>query len=104
MLKIVDDRDCTYIVMDYYSNGDHFSNITEKGAYVGDDPSIRTAFLQIVDVIEHCHRLGIYYRDTKPENILVNGPTLAPYRFWPCYERSYIRGSRLWKLVLHEPR
>lgn len=77
MLGIVDGRDCTYIAMDFYSNGDFFSNITEKGAYVGDDPYIRTAFLQIVDVIEHCHRLGIYYRDIKPENIWVNGPTLA---------------------------
>lgn len=72
MLKIVDDKDCTYVVLEYCPEGDLFSNITEKGRYVSNDALVRRAFLQILDAVEHCHRLGIYHRDLKPENILVS--------------------------------
>jgi serine/threonine protein kinase len=72
MLKIVDDMDCTYVVLQYCPEGDLFSNITEKGRYVGNDELVRHAFLQILDAVEHCHSLGIYHRDLKPENILVS--------------------------------
>jgi tRNA A-37 threonylcarbamoyl transferase component Bud32 len=72
MLKIVDDPECTYVILEFYPEGDLFSNITEKGRYVGNDALVRQAFLQILDAVEHCHRLGIYHRDLKPENILVS--------------------------------
>jgi serine/threonine protein kinase len=72
MYKILDDPDCTYVILDYYQEGDLFSNITEGGRYVGHDALIRSIFLQILDATEHCHRLGIYHRDLKPENILVS--------------------------------
>jgi serine/threonine protein kinase len=72
MFKIVDDPDCTYVVLENCPDGDLFSNITEKGRYVGTDEPARTAFLQLLDAVEHCHRLGIYHRDLKPENILVS--------------------------------
>ncbi|EKD13243.1 uncharacterized protein L3040_003044 [Drepanopeziza brunnea f. sp. 'multigermtubi'] len=72
MLKIVDDPACTYVVLEYCPEGDLFSNITERGRYVGNDGLIRQAFIQILNAVEHCHRLGIYHRDLKPENILVS--------------------------------
>lgn len=71
MLKIVDDPDCTFVILQYCPEGDLFSNITERGRYIGNDPLIKRAFLQILDAVEHCHRLSIYHRDLKPENILV---------------------------------
>jgi serine/threonine protein kinase len=72
MLKIVDDPDCTYVVLEYCPEGDLFSNITERGRYVNNDKDVKGAFLQILNAVEHCHRLGIYHRDLKPENILVS--------------------------------
>lgn len=72
MLKIVDDPECTYVVLEYCPEGDLFSNITERGRYVSNDAEVQRAFLQILDAVEHCHRLGIYHRDLKPENILVS--------------------------------
>ncbi|PHH74043.1 hypothetical protein CDD80_3405 [Ophiocordyceps camponoti-rufipedis] len=71
MLKIVDDVDCVYVILEYCPEGDLFHNITELGQYVGKDQLSRKVFLQIVDAVEHCHKLGIYHRDLKPENILV---------------------------------
>ncbi|PFH56411.1 hypothetical protein XA68_16543 [Ophiocordyceps unilateralis] len=71
MLKIVDDPDCVYVILEYCPEGDLFHNITELGQYVGKDHLSRSIFLQILDAVEHCHKLRIYHRDLKPENILV---------------------------------
>jgi hypothetical protein len=71
LLRIMDTREHTYVIMEYCPEGDLFSNITERGRYVGEDLAAKNAFLQILDAVSHCHRLGIYHRDLKPENILV---------------------------------
>lgn len=71
MLKIVDDADCIYVILEYCPEGDLFLNITERGRYVGKDDLAKKIFLQILDAVEYCHKLGIYHRDLKPENILV---------------------------------
>jgi serine/threonine protein kinase len=93
MLQHVDDKDCTYVILEYCPEGDLFSDITERGQYVSNDTSILRAFLQILDVMEYCHNLGIYHRDLKPENILVskNQVSLAGSAL---QHRSRIRGHR----------
>ncbi|KAJ2901563.1 hypothetical protein MKZ38_001696 [Zalerion maritima] len=78
MLKIVDQPDCIYVVLEYCPEGDLFLNITERGHYVGKDALAKKIFLQILDAVDHCHSRGIFHRDLKPENILVtdNGETV----------------------------
>lgn len=71
MLKIMDNVDCTYVVLEYCPEGDLFSSITEGGHYIGNDLLVKQAFLQILDAVGFCHSIGIYHRDLKPENILV---------------------------------
>ncbi|KAL7821174.1 Pkinase domain-containing protein [Trichoderma aethiopicum] len=92
MMKIVDDPDCIYVILEYCPEGDLFSNITERGQYVGNDELSKKVFLQILDAVEHCHNLGIYHRDLKPENILVtdNGETvkLADFGLATSEDRS----------------
>jgi serine/threonine protein kinase len=72
LIKILDTTDCTYVVMEYCSEGDLFSSITEQCFYVGNDKLVKDAFLQILDAVAFCHSNGIYHRDLKPENILIS--------------------------------
>lgn len=78
MVKIIEQHDCIYVVLEYCPEGDLFYNITERGQYVGRDELAKSVFLQILDAVGHCHSRGIYHRDLKPENILVsdNGETV----------------------------
>ncbi|KAI9830397.1 MAG: hypothetical protein M1826_004820 [Phylliscum demangeonii] len=71
LVKILDDVDCTFVVIQFCPEGDLFSNITERGHYVGDDVLAKQIFLQVLDAVQFCHSIGIYHRDLKPENILV---------------------------------
>jgi serine/threonine protein kinase len=71
LVKILETYDCTYVVLEYCPEGDLFSNITERGQYVGNDHMVRSIFLQILEAVNFCHMNGIYHRDLKPENILV---------------------------------
>lgn len=76
LVRIMDSLDCTFVIIEFCPEGDLFSNITERGLFVGDDRLAKRAFLQILDAVAFCHSLGIYHRDLKPENILVtNGGT-----------------------------
>lgn len=71
LVKIVDNPECTYVVLEYCPEGDLFSNITEQGRYVGNDLLAKSIFLQVLEAVEYCHSIGIYHRDLKPENVLV---------------------------------
>ena len=71
LVKIMDSPDCTFVVVEYCPDGDLFTNITERGRYIGDDSLAKCVFLQILDAVDYCHSLNIYHRDLKPENILL---------------------------------
>jgi len=72
LVKVMESDDCTFVVLEFFPEGDLFSSITEGGHYVFNDIMARHAFLQILDAVDFCHSIGIYHRDLKPENILVS--------------------------------
>lgn len=67
---IIDSPATIFVVLEHAQDGDLFSMITEQFKYLDNDDLIKSVFLQIIDAVQHCHRLGIYHRDLKPENIL----------------------------------
>ncbi|KAI0370528.1 kinase-like protein [Pilatotrama ljubarskyi] len=68
--RVVEDYQYTYIVMEYCSDGDLFTQILHQRRYLGNNALIKEVFLQLLDAVEYCHSLNIYHRDLKPENIL----------------------------------
>ncbi|KAI8997747.1 kinase-like domain-containing protein, partial [Pilobolus umbonatus] len=68
--KVVQTHHWTHAVLEYGSEGDLFSAITEKNIYYGNHSLIRDVFLQLIDAVKYCHDNHIYHRDLKPENIL----------------------------------
>lgn len=69
--KVVQTPKWTHAVLEYGSEGDLFSAITEKNLYHGNHSLIRHVFLQLIDAVRYCHDNHIYHRDLKPENVLI---------------------------------
>lgn len=61
-----------YLVLDYCPGGDLWRAISEKHIFVNNDARIKNIFLQVIDAIRWCHKRGVYHRDLKPNNILIN--------------------------------
>ncbi|CCE65481.1 hypothetical protein TPHA_0L01240 [Tetrapisispora phaffii CBS 4417] len=61
----------TFIVMDYYPT-DLFTSIVEHQHFAKDGLLIKKVYLQLCSALQHCHQLGIYHCDIKPENILLD--------------------------------
>jgi serine/threonine protein kinase len=59
-----------FVVMGLYSGGDLFGAITEKLIYDNQPQKIKAVFIQILDAVQHCHDMGVFHRDVKPENIM----------------------------------
>ncbi len=66
--RVIEEEDCTFIVMDFCPDGDLFGQILQKRRYLGRDDLIKHVFLQLLDAVNYCHSLGIYHRDLKPES------------------------------------
>ncbi|GAN01312.1 RAN protein kinase [Mucor ambiguus] len=69
--KVVQTSEWTHAILEYGSEGDLFSAITEKSIYHGNHALIRDVFLQLIDAVRYSHDNHIFHRDLKPENVLV---------------------------------
>lgn len=60
----------TFLVMEYYPDGDLYEAIrADKGP--SDSSSVLNFMLQLIDAVKYAHSKGVYHRDIKPENILI---------------------------------
>lgn len=63
------DSERLYFVMTYAENGDLLNYMQD---YPLSLPSVKKYTSQLLEALEHIHKLGIVHRDLKPENILLN--------------------------------
>jgi RAC serine/threonine-protein kinase len=63
-------KDKLYFVLDYCPGGELFFHLGQLGRFSEDRARFYAA--EIVLAISYVHRLGIVYRDLKPENVLLD--------------------------------
>ena len=68
-LKINEDSDNYYIVMEYCENGELFNYIVERQKLDEDEASY--FFYQLINGLDYIHHKNIVHRDLKPENLLL---------------------------------
>ncbi|GFZ13826.1 CBL-interacting protein kinase 1 [Actinidia rufa] len=59
-----------YMVLEYVTGGELFDRIASKGKL--SEAQGRKLFQQLVDGVSYCHNKGVYHRDLKLENVLVD--------------------------------
>ena len=77
-----EDRNYVHIVMELCSGGELFDRIVERGNYT--EKSARDIITVILDIVRHCHSLGVMHRDIKPENFLLSNKGKCA-----CYSKLY---------------
>ncbi|XLR27605.1 hypothetical protein S83_055505, partial [Arachis hypogaea] len=57
-----------YIILEFVMGGKLYDKIAQQNKLSENDS--RHYFQQLIDVVAHCHKKGVYHRDFKPENLL----------------------------------
>eukprot|EP00798_Chlamydomonas_sp_ICE-L_P014576 gene14576-20621_t len=64
-----EDKDQVHMVMELCAGGELFDSIVEAGCFT--ERKAAQVFRKMVEVVNHCHELGVVHRDLKPENFLL---------------------------------
>ncbi|KAM0037941.1 putative protein kinase CAMK-CAMKL-CHK1 family [Helianthus debilis subsp. tardiflorus] len=59
-----------YVILEYVNGGNLFDKIVEHGRMNEDEA--RYYFQQLINAVDYCHSRGIYHRDLKPKNLLLD--------------------------------
>ncbi|KAG6396372.1 hypothetical protein SASPL_142520 [Salvia splendens] len=59
-----------YMVLEYVNGGELFDRIASRGKY--SEAQGRKLFQQLIDGVAYCHNKGVYHRDLKLENVLID--------------------------------
>ncbi|PHT66998.1 CBL-interacting serine/threonine-protein kinase 1 [Capsicum annuum] len=60
-----------YMVLEYVNGGELFDRIASKGKL--SESQGRKLFQQLIDGVSYCHDKGVFHRDLKLENVLIDG-------------------------------
>jgi calcium-dependent protein kinase len=71
--EVYEDRENVHIIMQYCTGGELFDRIIAKGTF--SEAAAAKFFRQMVEMVAHCHNLGVMHRDIKPENFLLSSQT-----------------------------
>ena len=70
LYDIAEDNQKLFLFMEFMENGELFDYIVQNQR-LKEDEACRL-FHQLIDGIEHLHKIGIVHRDLKPENLLLD--------------------------------
>lgn len=69
-LAAYEDKRNVHIVMELCSGGELFDRIVARGHY--SEKTAAQIIRSVVEVVQHCHSMGVIHRDLKPENFLLS--------------------------------
>lgn len=64
-----EDKEAVHLSMELCAGGELFDSIVESGNF--SEKKAAQVFRKMVQVVHHCHELGVMHRDLKPENFLL---------------------------------
>nr|XP_016439495.1 PREDICTED: CBL-interacting serine/threonine-protein kinase 21-like [Nicotiana tabacum] len=69
--EVIGTKTKIYIIMEYILGGP----LSDKMSYIKrlEEKEARKYFQQLIDAVGHCHSKGVYHRDLKPQNLLLDG-------------------------------
>ncbi|KAF8720126.1 hypothetical protein HU200_024908 [Digitaria exilis] len=70
LLDVLASRSTVYLVLDLARGGSVQSALEERGR--SDEPVARRLFGQLVSALSHAHARGVFHRDVKPDNLLLD--------------------------------
>ncbi|XP_037494767.1 CBL-interacting serine/threonine-protein kinase 1 isoform X5 [Jatropha curcas] len=68
--KVLASKSKIYMVLEYVNGGELFDRIASKGKLP--EAQGRKLFQQLIDGVSYCHNKGVFHRDLKLENVLVD--------------------------------
>eukprot|EP00249_Psilotum_nudum_P010442 c22547_g1_i1 orf=1029-2360(-) len=70
LYEVMASRTKIYIVLEYVTGGELFNKIAYQGKLTEDEA--RKYFQQLINAVDYCHSRGVYHRDLKLENLLLD--------------------------------
>uniref|UniRef100_A0A1S4APK7 non-specific serine/threonine protein kinase n=1 Tax=Nicotiana tabacum TaxID=4097 RepID=A0A1S4APK7_TOBAC len=88
--QVLANKSKIYLVLEYVNGGELFDRIASKGKLK--EAQGRKFFQQLIDGVSYCHNKGVFHRDLKLENVLIDikgnikitdfGLSALPQQFW----------------------
>ena len=75
LIDVFEDKRNVHIVMELCTGGELFDRIVARGHY--SEKSAAQIIRAVVEVVAHCHQMGVVHRDLKPENFLLSSAGAA---------------------------
>lgn len=71
--RVIQDKDFFYMVMELCDGGDLFDFVIndQEENPIREEATVKEFFTQILSAVEHMHKQGVYHRDIKLENVLL---------------------------------
>ncbi|XP_075082061.1 CBL-interacting serine/threonine-protein kinase 1-like [Nicotiana tabacum] len=90
LYEVLANKSKIYLVLEYVNGGELFDRIASKGKLK--EAQGRKLFQQLIDGVSYCHNKGVFHRDLKLENVLIDikgnikitdfGLSALPQQFW----------------------
>lgn len=71
LYEVIASKTKIYMVLEYVNGGELFDKIASRGKL--QEKEGRRLFQQLIDGVSYCHDKGVFHRDLKLENILIDG-------------------------------